>query len=133
MASFLHQPPLIHHRNQITIPDRTQPVRHHHTRPPNHNSLQRLLHHFLRLAIQGARRLVQQQYLRIPQYRPRYRYSLLLPAGQLNPSLPAPRVVPILQPAYKIMRVCRSRRRLRFARHRFFQPVCYILPHRAGE
>nr|ACR35398.1 unknown [Zea mays] len=110
VAAVLHDPPVLHDRDAVHPSDRRQPVRHQDGGPPLHQPLQRLLQHALRLRVQRARRLVQQQDGRVLEHRPGDGDPLLLPARQLHAPLADRGPVPIGQLAHEAVHVRRLRR-----------------------
>ncbi|KAJ6798774.1 PGP1 isoform X1 [Iris pallida] len=130
---LLHHLPFVDHRDRVGPPHRGQPVGHHDGRPPGRGPAQRLLHAPLRLRVERAGRLVEQQDPRLLEERPRDRDPLPLPPGELRPSLPDPRLVPPRHARYELVRV-RLRRRLHHLRlRRRLLPVRDVLVDRRRE
>ena len=69
MRPTLHDPAVVQHQNEVGVTHRRQPMRDHKYRPVPHQSQQRLLHQPLRIAVEGARRLIKNQERRVPQDR----------------------------------------------------------------
>ena len=83
--------PFFHHNNPTRIFHSRQPMRNHndsHLLMNFRYILNRFLNQCLRISIKCRCRLIQNQYLRIPNQRPRYRYPLSLSSTQLVPLLP---------------------------------------------
>ncbi|OAY83124.1 hypothetical protein ACMD2_21959, partial [Ananas comosus] len=125
--------PFSKHGDEVAVLHGAEPVRDDDAGPADHDPVQRLLHHLLRLAVQRARRLVQQQHRRVLQYRPRDRDPLLLAARQLHPPVAARRLVPVLEVADEVVRVRRPGRALHLRLRRRLRPVDDVLPYRPGE
>ena len=116
------------HGDHVGVPDRGQPVRHHDRRPADGSPVQRLLDGALRLGVQRARRLVEEQDPRVPQHGPRDGHPLLLPAGQLGAPLAGHGAVALRQRRDERVRVrgLRGGGDLFFRRLAFFFPVGYV-------
>lgn len=71
-----------------------RPVHHEQDGPPDREAAYRLHHGRLCLAVQGRRRLVEQEHRPVRQERPRQRETLALPGGQTDPALAEERVRP---------------------------------------
>ena len=95
MPAFLGNDAVLDDGDLVGAGDGRQPVRHDHRCPPDHHPVQSLLHDALRLRVQRARRLVQEQHLGVLEDRPRDGDPLLLPAGELHATLADAGVVPV--------------------------------------
>src|SRR5579875_936587 len=89
----LTDPPAFDIEDLRSPPDRREPVRDDERRPPGQHSVERALDERLRVAIEGARRFVEDQDPRIAQHRPGDRDPLPLPAGETNPTLTDDRLI----------------------------------------
>ena len=83
----LHHGAGIHHDDPIGRLHRGEPMRDDERSPVRSGGIERLLHHALRLRVQRARRLVEQQDRPVREDRPRDREPLSLAAGQPHAAL----------------------------------------------
>mmetsp|Transcript_100078 Transcript_100078/g.169003 ORF Transcript_100078/g.169003 Transcript_100078/m.169003 type:complete len:813 (+) Transcript_100078:1867-4305(+) len=92
--------PLVHHDDEVAVLDGRQPVGHGQDRHLvlRDDVVQRRLHLPLAHVVQRARRLVQQQHLRLADDAARDGQALLLPPAELRPPRPDVGVVPVGQP-----------------------------------
>src|SRR5690606_27512507 len=97
VLATLHYLALAQHQDQIRVPDRREPVRDHEDRPAGEQLLRSLLDQLLGLAVQRARRLVEDQDRRIAQHRPGDRDSLALTTREARASLAEDRLVALGQ------------------------------------
>ena len=91
--------------DHVGAPDRRQPVSHHDRRPADHHRLQRRLDGALRLGVQRARRLVEEEDPGVLEDGPRDGHALLLPAGELDAPLAGAGVVASGQRRVELVRV----------------------------
>src|SRR6266699_5902449 len=82
VAAALHDASLGQHHDEVGVLHRGQAVGDDEHGPVRHEALDRLLHQPLRLGIEGARRLVEDQERRIAQQRPRNGDALALAPRQ---------------------------------------------------
>lgn len=87
MAPLLDNLPILQHGYHVRALDGGQPVSHHDGGPPLHDPVERLLDHPLRLDVEGAGGLVEQQDGRVFDDGSSDGHALLLAAGELHPSL----------------------------------------------
>mmetsp|Transcript_67009 Transcript_67009/g.132815 ORF Transcript_67009/g.132815 Transcript_67009/m.132815 type:complete len:208 (-) Transcript_67009:1003-1626(-) len=123
----------LHDNDHIGRPDGREAVGHYDRRAIFHQPIDRLLDHMLALSVQSARRLVEEEHVRIDEQRPRDGDALLLTAGELHATLAHLGRVALREGAHKIVRI-RSARRLddRVISDRT-AAVCNVLPHRARK
>src|SRR5437870_779911 len=101
----LHQPAIREHDDQVRVPHGRQAVRDHEHRTMRHEAIDRLLHQALRLGVEGAGRLVEDQDRRVAQQGPRDRDALALPAGEPRAPLAQQRVVSLRKLGDELVRV----------------------------
>jgi len=80
VRAALHHAAGVEHRDHVGLADRGQAVRHDDGRPPHGRPVQRVLHRALRLRVQRAGRLVQEQDPGVPDEGAGEGDALLLPA-----------------------------------------------------
>lgn len=88
VAPLFHDSPVLQHRDDISVVNGGEPVRHHDGGAVPHDPLQRVLDHALRLHVQRAGGLIEQQDGRILYDGSGDGDPLLLASRQLDPSLP---------------------------------------------
>ena len=100
----LHPAPVEDH-DRVGVQHRRQPVRDDDRRGPLHDLLDRLAHQALRLAVERARRLVEDEDGRAADHRPRDGDPLALAAGQADAALAHHRVVAVRDLHDEVVRV----------------------------
>ncbi len=95
MVPLLDNPATLEHEDLVGPLHRRQAMGHDEDRPSLEKSLDRILNQPLRLGIQRARRLVEDEDRGVTQDRPCDRDSLTLPPGELGAPLADDRVVPV--------------------------------------
>ena len=87
MRAFLGDGAVVEHDDPVHPRDGREPVGDGDHRLALHHAVERLLDRRLDLAVEGARRLVEDEDRRVLQDHPRQRYPLPLPARELHPAL----------------------------------------------
>ena len=119
--------------DRVCVLDGGQAVRNHDGGPPHHDAVQRVLHNLLRLRVQRARRLVQQQNGGVLDDGAGDGDALLLPARELQAALACIGVVPVGQPADESVCVCSFGRLDKLGFRCVVLPVEDVLADGAGE
>lgn len=99
VGAFLEDGAALDDGDRVAVLDGGEAMGHHDGGAPHHDPVQRVLHDLLRVRVQRAGGLVQQQNARVLQNGPRDGDPLLLPSRQLHSSLARVRVEPFLQRA----------------------------------
>src|SRR6185436_16424424 len=133
MAAVLDQTATLERYDAIRRPHGREPVRYDENRPPSGDLLHVLLNDALALIIEGAGRLIENQYARVADERAGNRNTLALTAGERRAALAYDRVIAFRQFEDEFMRArkpcCRHD-----ALHRQGRiGECNILAHRAVE
>ena len=111
VRALLRQLPVLDHEQPRRPAQRREPVRDGEHRAPRDQPVERLLDLVLRLGVDGAGGLVEDQDARVVQDRPRDRDALALAARERVPALADHGVVAVRQLADEVVRVRRPRRR----------------------
>ena len=105
VLALLDDPAAVQDDDPVGVGDRAEPVRDDERRPLAHQTLERLLHGLLRLAVERGCRFVQDEDARVLEQRAGDGHALALPATQLHPAFAHKRVVAIGQIDDELVRV----------------------------
>src|SRR5690606_41874 len=105
MVATLHDATLVHHQDLVRTRDRRQAVREHERRAAAAQLAETIADQRLALAVEGGRRLIEDEDARVGQDRTCDRDPLPLTARQLHASLAHDRVVAVLEAADELVAV----------------------------
>src|SRR6266542_3084767 len=133
VRALLDDLPVLQHHDQVGVADRRQPVRDDERRAAGEQQPQRALDLPLRADVDGARRLVEDQDLRVGEQRPRERDELALPVREARAALLQVRVVAVLEVDDEVVRADGLRGSNNLVVGGVGRGVSDVVPHRAGE